>query len=140
MKPGVLLAILGIIVLVAGGVYLYTQQSYQTAPATNPPAGGNQGTGNPSGGTPAASTPQTYNVAISGFAFSPSTLPIKAGDSVIWTNMDSVSHTIVSDSGNELGSSALSSGATYSHTFNTAGTFAYHCSVHPSMKGQIAVS
>ena len=43
-------------------------------------------------------------------------------------------------SGPELGSSALSTGQTYSHTFNTAGVFHYHCSIHSTMKGTITVN
>ncbi|MCX6833184.1 MAG: plastocyanin/azurin family copper-binding protein [candidate division Zixibacteria bacterium] len=42
--------------------------------------------------------------------------------------------------GPELGSSVLSSGQTYSHTFKTAGVFHYHCGVHPSMKATITVN
>jgi plastocyanin len=42
--------------------------------------------------------------------------------------------------GPELGSSVLSTGQTYSHTFNTAGVFHYHCGVHPTMKGTITVN
>ncbi|MDO8528533.1 MAG: cupredoxin family copper-binding protein [Nanoarchaeota archaeon] len=78
-------------------------------------------------------------VKISNFAFSPSTLTINVGGKVVWTNMDSAPHTVVSDSGNEISSSSLSNGGTYSHTFNTAGTYDYHCSIHPSMKGTIVV-
>jgi amicyanin len=82
---------------------------------------------------------QIHDVAISGFAFSPAELSIKAGDTVTWTNEDSAPHTIISDSGNEIGSETLSNGQTYSHTFNTAGTFDYHCSIHKSMKAKIIV-
>jgi plastocyanin len=42
--------------------------------------------------------------------------------------------------GKELSSSALSTGQTYSHTFNTAGVFHYHCSIHTTMKGTITVN
>jgi len=66
-------------------------------------------------------------------------LTIKEGDTVVWTNMDSMSHTIKSDSGSELSSNSLSNGQTYSHTFNSVGTFNYHCSIHPSMKAKIIV-
>jgi plastocyanin len=45
-----------------------------------------------------------------------------------------------SPTGKELSSSALSSGQTYSHTFNAAGVFHYHCGVHPSMKATITVN
>jgi len=79
------------------------------------------------------------DIAISGFAFDPATLTIPVGASVIWTNKDSVQHTIVSDSGNEINSDAISQGETYVHTFNTPGTYTYHCGIHPSMKGTIIV-
>lgn len=79
------------------------------------------------------------NVEISSFAFSPSTLTINVGDTVVWENKDIAPHTIVSDSGNELASETLSNGEVYSHTFDTAGTYDYHCSIHTSMKGKIIV-
>ncbi|OGJ16335.1 hypothetical protein A3K74_01950 [Candidatus Pacearchaeota archaeon RBG_13_33_26] len=84
-------------------------------------------------------SPQTYDIELKGFAFSPSTLTIKAGDTVIWTNMDSASHTVTSDSGNELDSPGFGKDGTYTHKFDTAGTYTYHCSPHPSMKGTIIV-
>ena len=34
-------------------------------------------------------------------------------------------------------SGSLATGKTYSHTFDTAGTFAYHCGIHPTMKAQV---
>ena len=83
--------------------------------------------------------PQTYTAEISNFAFSPSEIRIKAGDTVAWTNKDSTRHTVTSDSGSELGSALLSNGDSYSHTFSTAGTFNYHCALHPYMKGKIIV-
>ena len=79
------------------------------------------------------------NIEIKGFAFSPDTLTINVGDTVTWTNMDSAKHTITSDSGSELDSELLSKNQIYSHTFNTKGTYDYHCSVHTSMTGNIIV-
>jgi plastocyanin len=78
-------------------------------------------------------------VAIQSFAFSPASLTVKAGDTVVWTNMDSAQHTVTSDSGSELNSALLANGQTYSHTFTTAGTYPYHCTVHASMHGTITV-
>lgn len=89
--------------------------------------------------TPAPKKSETYTSDINNFSFNPPELKIKKGDTVIWTNSDSAPHTITSDAGNELGSSTLSSGQTYKHTFNTAGTFNYHCSIHPSMKANVVV-
>lgn len=79
-------------------------------------------------------------IEISNFAFSPNTLTIGIGDTVTWTNKDSAVHTIVSDSGTEINSGSLANGASYSHTFTSAGTYDYHCSIHTSMKGKVIVS
>lgn len=83
--------------------------------------------------------PGTNSIAIKDFAFSPPEITIKKGETVVWKNEDSAPHTVVSDSGNEIDSPSLSNGQMYSHTFNTAGTYAYHCSIHPNMKARIIV-
>ena len=80
-----------------------------------------------------------YNISISGFAFNPSSLEIEECDVVIWTNNDSFSHTVTSDSGSELGSSTLINGSTYEHQFESEGDFPYHCNFHPSMTATITV-
>ena len=84
-------------------------------------------------------SPQTYNVEIRNFAFAPSTLDVKVGDTITWTNKDNMQHTVTSNSGNELDSQYLSNGNSYSHTFTQTGTFAYHCTPHPYMKGTVIV-
>jgi len=66
-------------------------------------------------------------------------LTVAVGTTVTWTNADSVDHTVTSDTGIELDSEMLSNGDKFQHTFNEVGTFAYHCSVHPSMKGTVTV-
>lgn len=97
-------------------------------------AGCTQYTSNP---TP---TPTGTNaVSIKGFAFNPSSLTVSVGTTVTWTNDDSVAHTVTSDSGSELTSAQIAPGQSYSHTFSTAGTFSYHCAIHPSMKAQVVV-
>lgn len=83
--------------------------------------------------------PSGLNVEINGFAFSPQELTIKTGETVTWINKDNVKHTITSDSGSELSSEMLSNSQTYSHIFNTKGTFNYHCSLHSSMTAKIIV-
>jgi len=123
----------------------YTTPAAQQVPAANPAPAAPSQTPAPSPAPktptlePQKSTAQSYAVNIQGFAFSPGTITIKAGDTVVWTNMDSAGHSVTSDSGNELSSPIFSNGKTYSHTFNTAGTYSYHCNVHPSMQGTIVV-
>ncbi len=80
------------------------------------------------------------SVSISGLAFNPANVTVNVGDSVTWTNNDAgIQHTVSSDSGSELGSGAISSGATYVHEFNSAGTYTYHCDIHPTMTGTVVV-
>ncbi len=88
---------------------------------------------------PGASLGEEKNIDIKGFSFSPQTRNIKKGDTITWTNQDSAPHTVTSISGTELKSDTLNKGDTYSHTFNTAGTFEYRCNFHTSMKGTIIV-
>jgi plastocyanin len=75
---------------------------------------------------------------LANFAFSPATLNIQVGTMVSWTNNDSTTHTVTSDNG-IFDSGNLAPNATFSYTFNTAGTFAYHCAIHTSMTGKVVV-
>ena len=77
------------------------------------------------------------------FTFSPATITIKAGTTVVWTNMTGAPHTVTSDDGKTFDSGIANpisaSGGTFKFTFNTAGTFAYHCQIHPFMKANVIV-
>ena len=90
--------------------------------------------------TPPVNTPSASGsaVTISNFSFQPSTLTISVGTTVFWTNNDSTTHTITSDTG-VFSSGDLPPGSSFSHTFSSAGSFGYHCSIHPSMTGTIIV-
>jgi len=79
-------------------------------------------------------------VTIQNFAFSPKTLTVAPGTTVMWTNKDSAAHTVTSDSGSTLASGDLSHGKSYAHTFTKAGTYTYHCAIHPYMKATVVVS
>ena len=72
-------------------------------------------------------------------AFGENPLRVDAGSTVSWTNDDTVTHTITSDSG-DFDSGTVPPGGTFSHTFSVAGTFPYHCEIHPGMRGQVAVA
>lgn len=73
------------------------------------------------------------------FAFQPSSLTVAKGTSVTWTNTGSVGHTVTADDAS-FTSPTIPGGATFSHTFDTAGTFAYHCSIHSQMKATVTVT
>lgn len=84
--------------------------------------------------------PSGNSISIAGMAFGPSTLTVKAGTTVTWKNNDGVAHTVTSDDGTTFDSGTLSSGASFSFTANTAGTFAYHCTIHSGMKATLVVT
>jgi plastocyanin len=134
----ILLLVIVVAIILIGFYYVY-KPNYPTTPNQII-----QNTTNPSTPTTPLTpitpkTPKTLQISIQNFAFNPQTLSINVGDTIVWTNMDSTAHTVTSDSGSELASTSISTGQTYSHKFNTAGTFAYHCSIHTSMKGTITV-
>jgi plastocyanin len=76
-------------------------------------------------------------VSIANLAFNPISIAISAGGTVTWTNNDNTTHTVTFDAGPDCG--RVSVGATVSRTFDTVGTFTYHCTIHPSMKGTVVV-
>jgi plastocyanin len=88
--------------------------------------------------TSGASTASGTAVTIDNFAFSPATLKVKIGQQVTWTNKQGVPHTVTADDG--AFDHPMPSGATFSFAFDQAGTFAYHCKIHPSMHATIMVS
>lgn len=97
----------------------------------NQPQGSSQGN---VGASPATGKPKQYLVEISGYAFNPAAVQVKAGDSVKWVNNDSVPHTVT---GTGIDSGSLSKGQSFTKQFNQTGNFDYACSIHPAMKGTI---
>ncbi len=92
--------------------------------STSPYGGGNTGTG----GGPPANTVNMQNVS-----FVPNTLTITKGTTITWQNKDSYSHTSTSDTPGLWDTGDIPGGSSKTTTFNTAGTFHYHCTYHASM-------
>lgn len=88
------------------------------------------------------------HVSMAGSTFTPDTLKIRLGTTVVWTNMDKMIHTVTNifpkdgkDSRFDSGlSSPIGGGEKWEHKFDTAGTFDYFCQIHPRMAGQIIVT
>ena len=83
------------------------------------------------------------SVIISNYTFSPVTLKVKKGTKVTWTNHDTVKHDVVSDSSQTVTgpeSPLLGKNETFSFTFDSVGTYKYHCSPHPYMHGTVEVT
>jgi plastocyanin len=85
---------------------------------------------------------ETHKVAIKAppFAFDPNSLTVKVGDAVEWTNQTGMNHTVNPDKDEFPSSGVIRAGATFSHTFSAAGSVAYHCQIHPFMKGTVIVT
>jgi len=92
--------------------------------------------GNAAGGSTSVATD---SVAIKNFAFSPASVTVTAGSTVVWTNNDSIQHDITFNGGG-IASGVLNHNDTFSHTFPTAGTYHYICSIHPFMHGTVIVT
>ena len=83
----------------------------------------------------------TDKVAIQNYAFSPTSIKVKVGTKVTWTNQDSVHHTVTEDSDSSgPKSDVFGMNQTYSYTYKTVGSFSYHCAIHPEMHGQVIVT
>ena len=72
------------------------------------------------------------------FMFAPTSLTVKAGSTVTWTNKDGEPHTVVSETG-LFRSGALDTNESFSFRFDQPGTYRYVCSIHPRMTGTIQV-
>ncbi|MEZ0349633.1 cupredoxin family copper-binding protein [Mycobacterium sp. pR1184] len=96
-----------------------------------------------SGATPSVTAPSApasgNQVTIDGFAFAPATLKVSVGTTVTWINRDEEPHTVAASDGS-FHSPGMGTGASFTHTFSTAGTFDYVCSIHPMMHGTVVVT
>lgn len=77
-------------------------------------------------------------VSIVDFAFNPATVTVPVGGRVTWTNTGQRPHTTTS-TGGVWNSGQLTSGQSFSFTFNQPGSFAYQCTIHPQMRGTVNV-
>jgi plastocyanin len=103
------------------------------------PAGARQATPAPAAPPSATSAPAAAVVVhMKGFAFTPTSVTIKAGDTVQFLNDDTTAHTATADD-KSWDSGNMDIGATYSHTFATPGTVTYVCAYHGFMRGTIVV-
>ena len=89
-----------------------------------------------------------YDPANAATAYTPEVISVAVGTTVTWINNDSVFHTITSGTSNGtvatpdgvFDSGEVQPGETYERTFDESGTFDYHCTPHPWMKGQVEVT
>jgi plastocyanin len=89
-------------------------------------------------GTASAVTIPVNAATLTNTAFAPDAVDVAAGASVTWTNTDGVAHTSTSDASG-WDSGIVPPGGQFSVAFPTAGTFHYHCAIHPGMIGTVVV-
>src|SRR5918994_7255837 len=95
-----------------------------------------------SGATPGVSESEptaTVNVAILKTGFQPSSVVIRAGDTVTWRNADTEPHRVVSDTGAFPSSPLLQTGQTYSHRFGISSAYSYRDGTDKSKTGVVHV-
>jgi len=136
----ILIGVVIAIVVVGGGIFLLNKNnSSQSMQNMNMPV---QNQSQQTQQSPTTGSTQATNgknaVTIQNYSFSPASITIKAGQSITWTNEDSVGHSATADD-NSWDTGVLPQGQSKSITFAKAGTYTYHCSVHPNMKATVIV-
>lgn len=141
-------AVVGIIItlLVLGGIGFFMAKNGEEPAASTAPQSTNADTTETEQSSPdqePEAAEQTNAVSIRNSSYSPSAITVKKGTTVTWTNNDPIEHDIVPDSPSDAfkGSDGLlANGESYSFTFDTVGTYTYHCTPHPFMKGTVVVT
>jgi plastocyanin len=86
----------------------------------------------------AAPAGDANTIVLKDFHFSPMSLTVPAGATVIWRNLDEEPHTVVSDAG-LFRSGGLDQNDSFTFKFDKPGTYKFICSIHPQMQGTIVV-
>jgi plastocyanin len=105
-------------------------QPAESAAASAPAAGG--------GGCTASSEAGAVSVGIENFAFAPADVTAAVGETITWTNSDSAPHTATLDDG-ACDTGNIAQNASAGLVFDAAGSYPYHCTIHPNMKGTITI-
>ena len=100
--------------------------------------GGAESTGTTSNSSAPPSGGDT--VKISDFKFAPATITAKHGTGVSVTNSDSTAHTATADDGHSFDTGTIDPGKSKTISVTKAGSYPYHCSIHPFMHGKLVVN
>ncbi|MEP6615863.1 MAG: cupredoxin domain-containing protein [Ginsengibacter sp.] len=95
---------------------------------------------NPGTVNPPPTGSNVASVTISGMTFSPATLTVKTGTTIVWKNNDGTAHTATSNDGSTFNTGNILAGYSGTAVVNTAGNFTYHCQIHSNMTGTIIVT
>ncbi len=137
-RSNLVAALVILVIIVAAAVWgLTTSNNNKTnnQPNNNPYS---SQTSNSSNST-STTNGQTSSVSIENMMFTPAQITVSKGTTVTWTNNDSVAHTVTDDNAKGPDSGSITPGQTYSYTYNTTGSFPYHCNFHSQMHGTVVV-
>lgn len=87
---------------------------------------------------PAAAQPTTHTVVIAEMKFSPRSLTVKRGDTIVWINRDFFPHNVTAKDGT-FASTELAPNQSWKYVAVEAGTFVYVCTLHPTMSATLEV-
>jgi plastocyanin len=140
MRRSVIAVIIIIVILAVAGFIVRGNKSNTSTNNSQTSTNNTQPKANSSSSN-ASTQPATGTVDIKNMSFTPSQITVAKGGTVTWTNNDNTTHTVVDDLSNVGGPSSgdIAPGSSYSFTFTKTGSFQYHCSIHPSMRGTIVV-
>ncbi len=90
--------------------------------------------------TPGAAGTSTVSIEVNNMKFSPASVTIKVGDTVVWKFDDKYPHEVqgIGDSALGINSPIFNKGE-WSHVFTIPGTYRYMCTLHPDMRGTVVV-
>lgn len=82
---------------------------------------------------------EAAQVSIKDIQFQPQDLTVDVGQKIVWTNNDSVDHTVTATDGADFDSGVIKPGETFEFTPEQAGTIEYECTIHAGQTGTIEV-
>lgn len=129
------LIIVAVVILLGVGGFLLLGSRGSNRPTTTTPSE----TTNPTKTTTGEAT-DSVAIETKNFAFSPTTIKIKAAGTITYTNGDSVAHSFTADDGESFDSGLVGRDRSTTITApSVPGTYTFHCTPHPSMKGTLIV-
>ena len=126
------LALGGVLVAGCGSSSSSSKSNSNSTPAAAPPTTSTAAAKPAAGGTVA--------ISMKNIQFVPKSMTAKVGQTVKWTNDDSVDHNVTATSGETFKSKNFAQGGTYSYKLDKAGTIKYVCTIHPGMSGTLVVT
>lgn len=125
--------------IAAGAVLSLALAACGSSAASSPAAASSAAASGGGAACSESSAAGTVQAGMSGFAFAPAQITAKVGDVISFKNSDSAAHTATLDDGT-CTTGQVAGGSSDGLTFTAAGTYKFHCKIHPNMTGTITVS